>query len=91
MKPILFSTLFFLFTLTSFAQSKYSMIGGVETPYKSQYTFQIRLDEVNKKLIFETNAPVTVVTLDVFTPEEYLVRKGQEYTNTHTKSGNTYS
>ena len=91
MKPILFSTLFFLFTLTSFAQSKYSMIGGVETPYKNQYTFQIRFDEVNKKLIFETNAPVTVVTLDVFTPEEYLVRKGQEYTNTHTKSGNTYS
>ncbi len=91
MKTIASFFLFFLVSLASFGQSKYSIIGGVETPYKNQYTFQIRFDEVNKKLIFETNAPVTVVTLDVYTPEEYLVRKGKEYTNTHTKSGNTYS
>ena len=78
LKTIASFFLFWFVSLASFGQSKYSMIGGVETPYKNQYTFQIRLDEVNKKLIFETNAPVTVVTLDVFTPEEYLVRKGQE-------------
>ena len=70
MKTIASFFLFFLVSLASFGQSKYSIIGGVETPYKNQYTFQIRFDEVNKKLIFETNAPVTVVTLDVYTPEE---------------------
>lgn len=91
LKTIASFFLFWFVSLASFGQSKYSMIGGVETPYKNQYTFQIRLDEVNKKLIFETNAPVTVVTLDVYTPEEYLIRKGKEYTNTHVKSGNTYS
>lgn len=91
MKPILFSTLFFLFTLTSFSQSKYSMVGGVETPYKEQYTFKVRLDEVNKKLIFETNAPVTVVTLETYTQEEILAHKGIEYTNTYFKTGNIYS
>ncbi|MBP8193235.1 MAG: hypothetical protein KAX69_06490, partial [Chitinophagales bacterium] len=91
MKTISSLILICFISITSFGQSKYSMIGGVETSYKNQYSFQIRFDEVNKKIIFETIAPVTVVTLDVYTPEEYLVRKGKEYTNTHTKSGNTYS
>ncbi|MBK8606835.1 MAG: hypothetical protein IPN82_08415 [Chitinophagaceae bacterium] len=49
MKTIASFFLFFLVSLASFGQSKYSIIGGVETSYKNQYSFQIRFDEVNKK------------------------------------------
>ena len=91
MKTTLFSTLFVLFAVTSFAQSKYSSVGGLETRYKDQYTFTVKLDEKANTLSFETDAPVTVVTLETYTEQELITRKGQEYTNTHTKRGNKYS
>jgi copper chaperone CopZ len=91
MKKTGLSLLTVLLFLSSFAQSKYSSVGGIETPYKGKYTFTVKLDEKLSKLIVETNAPVTVMTLETYTPEELAVRKGIEYTNTYTKVGNKYS
>ncbi len=91
MKQLLIVFLLPLFSITAFAQSKYSGLGGIEAPYKGKYTFTVKLDEKLSKLIVETNAPVTVMTLETYTPEELAVRKGIEYTNTHTKVGNKYS
>ena len=91
MKQLLFSLLCPLIVLSAIAQSKYSSTGGIETPYKGKYTFTAKLDEKLNKLIVETNAPVTVMTLETYTPEELVVRKGNEYTNTYIKSGNKYS
>jgi copper chaperone CopZ len=91
MKKIFFSLLGTLLILSTFAQSKYSGVGGIETPYKGKYTFTVKMDEKLKKLIVETNAPVTVMTLETYTPEELVLRKGIEYTNTYTKIGNKYS
>ncbi len=91
MKKILFSLLSFLVVLSAVAQSKYAGVGGIETPYKGKYTFTVKLDEKLSKLIVETNAPVTVMTLETYTPEELIARKGIEYTNTYTKTGNKYT
>lgn len=90
MKKIFFSLFCSFLVLSAFAQSKYSATGGIETAYKNKYTFTARLDEKTSKLIVETNAPVTVITLETYTPEELAVRIGKEYTNTYTKSGNKY-
>lgn len=91
MKTILFPVLLSLLGLASFGQSKYAVVGGVEGPYKDQYTFTAKLDEKTNILSFETNAAVTVVTLEVYTEKELVTRKGQEYTNTYKKTGNKYS
>jgi copper chaperone CopZ len=77
--------------LAVFAQTKYSSIGGIETPYRDKYKFTAKLDEKTNILSFETDAPVTVVTLETYTSEELIARKGKEYTNTYTKTGNKYS
>ncbi len=90
MKQLLIVFLLTLFSITAFSQSKYSGVGGIETPYKGKYTFTVKLDEKLNKLIVETNAPVTVMTLETYTLEELAVRKGIEYTNTFTKVGNKY-
>ena len=73
------------------AQDKYSSTGGIETPYKDKYKFTAKLDEKTNTLSFETDAAVTVVTLETYTPEELAVRKGKEYTNTYAKVGTKYS
>ena len=86
--PFLFCA---LLAPSAFSQAKYSGIGGIETPYKGKYSFTVKLDEKLNKLIVETNAPVTVMTLETYTPEELAVRKGIEYTNTYTKTSNKYS
>jgi len=90
-KKILFLTFPLGLTFSVFAQSKYAAIGGIETPYKNQYTFTAKLDEKTNTLSFETNAPVTVVTLETYTEDEIITRKGVEYTNTYFKTGNKYS
>lgn len=90
MKKIFFSQLFVLLVISSFAQPNYSSTGGIETPYKDKYKLTAKLDEKTNTLSFETNAPVTVVTLETYTAEELAVRKGKEYTNTYTKVGNKY-
>jgi copper chaperone CopZ len=90
MKKIFLSFFCSFLVLLAFAQPKYSSTGGIETAYKGKYTFTAKLDEKTSKLIVETNAPVTVITLETYTPEELAVRKGKEYTNTYTKTGNKY-
>ncbi len=91
MKKILFLQLFILLISTTFAQKKYSAITDIQPEYKDKYTFKAKLDEKTNILSFETNAPVTVVLLSTYTPDELAVRKGKEYTNTYTKKGQTYS
>ncbi len=91
MRKTLLLPLAILLFLSSFAQPQYSAVGGIETPYKGKYTFSVKLDEKINKLIVETNAPVTVMTLETYTPEDLAVRKGKEYTNTYVKTGNKYS
>lgn len=88
-KHLTFLLLMFV-ALTSLSQTKYSTVGGVQTNYKGQYAFSITLDEKNNTLSFETDAPVSVVTLETYTRDELISRKGIEYTNTHKKRGNRY-
>ena len=90
MKKTFFLFLFVILGFLAFAQPKYSSTGGIETLYKDKYKFTAKLDEKMNRLSFETNAPVTVVTLETYTPEELAVRKGKVYTNTYTKVGNKY-
>ena len=81
-----------LLSLHSFSQSNYGVTGSIESTYKDQYTFTCKLDEKTHTLSFETNAPVSVVTLETYTPEELAVRKGKEYTDMYfKKSGNKYT
>ena len=91
MKKILFLQMFLLTAILSFAQSKYSSSGGIETGYKDKYKFTAMLDEHTKTLSFETDAPITIAILSIYTPAELAVRKGKEYVNTYIKSGQTYS
>jgi copper chaperone CopZ len=90
MKKILLLQLAFTISILSFAQDKYAGNGGIETAQKDKYKFTAKLDEKTNVLSFETDAPVTVATLEIYTPEELAVRKGKEYTNTYTKVGNKY-
>ncbi len=85
MKKILFLQLFILLISTTFAQKKYSAIGGIETEYKGKYTFTAKLDEETNILSFETNAPILIAEFSTYTPEELAVRKGKEYINNYTK------
>ena len=80
-----------LISASSFSQNKYSGVGGIETPYKDKYKFTAKLDEQTNILSFETDAPVTIVVLGTYTPDELAVRKGKEFTNTYTKNGQKYS
>lgn len=91
MKNIMLLSAALVLLLQASAQDKYSSVGGIETPYKDKYKFTVKLDEKTNKLTFETDAPVSVVTLETYTPAELAVRKGKEYTDTYTKSGNKYS
>ncbi len=75
----------------TFAQTKYSATPDIQPEYKDKFTFTAKLDEKTNILSFETNAPVSVVTLETYTPEELAVRKGKEYLNTYTKKGKVYS
>lgn len=92
MKKTLLFSLSLLSAVAIFSQSTYSSTGGIETLYKGKYTFTVKLDEKTNTLSFETNAPVSVVTLETYTPEELAVRKGKEYTDMYyIKVGNKYS
>lgn len=88
----LFLAIFLTMFLISVQGQQYSSVGGIETNYKGQYQFKVRLDEQNQTLTFETDAPVSVVTLQTYTEEERRVMKGKEYTDKFfTKKGNVYT
>lgn len=89
-KTNLFALLIFMASIT-FAQTKYSTTPDIQPEYKDKFTFTAKLDEKSNILSFETNAPVSVVTLETYTPEELAVREGKEYLNTYTKKGQVYS
>ncbi len=81
-----------LLVCTTVQAQQYSSAGGIEANYKGKYEFKVRLDEVNKTLSFETDAPVSVVTLETYTQDERIARKGKEYTDIYfTKRGNVYT
>jgi copper chaperone CopZ len=90
MKKLLVLQLAIIIFLSSIAQDKYAGTGGIETAQKDKYKFTATLDEKTNVLSFETDAPVTVATLEIYTPEQLAIRKGKEYTNTYTKVGNKY-
>ena len=91
MKKLFFLPLVSVLAIAVSAQTNYSSVGGIETPYKGKYTFTCKLDEKTKTLSFVTNAPVTVVTLETYTAAELIARTPKEYTNTYIKTGNKYS
>ncbi len=90
MMKFVITLLFVSIVCIGYSQSIYSGLGGVESTYKDKYTFKATLDEKKQILSFETNAPVTVSTLEIYTPSELAVRKGKEFTNTYSKKGNLY-
>lgn len=76
----------------SASAQQYSSVGGIEALFKGKYRFVVALDERKKTLSFQTDAPVSVITLETYTKEERITRKGQEYTDKfYTKKGNTYT
>lgn len=89
-KTKLFALLILMASIT-FAQTKYSTTPDIQPEYKDKFTFSAKLDEKTNVLSFETNAPVSVVTLETYTPAELAVRKGKQYLNTYVKKGQVYS
>ena len=73
MKKLLLLQLAVFVFLSSSAQDKYSGTGGIENAQKDKYKFTAKLDEKANVLSFETDAPVTVAILEIYTPEQLAV------------------
>lgn len=91
MKKSILPIVLILLVLSASGQ-QYSSVGGLETLFKGKHRFTAVLDERKKTLSFQTDAEVSVITLETYTAEERIARKGQEYTDKfYTKNGTTYT